>query len=258
MSAIDWVHQTKHQFATKKPRDAVEFSTRRLVDGLLNRFWLTVIRATRQNYLTTTVGGEQVKFICETVPDVRRARTLFGEKHIAEWLLRDVEGNEVFWDVGGFQGNYAVPAAVKGYEVLTFEPLEDNRQRLDENVGLNGYPIYDRVTIAPYALSDHEGETTMTDEGARAEVGGEGHTVQTMRGDDVDAPTPDIVKIDTEGHEIAVLDGMEEVLQGVDRIVIEVHGGTDPIDVAKRLEDAGLAVGEIGAVRPHTYVTGVR
>jgi hypothetical protein len=69
-------------------------------------------------------------------------------------------------------------------------------------------------------------------------------TVETRRGDGIDAPQPAIIKIDVEGAEIDVLNGLEKTLQSdACRLVqVAVHKGVDDRDCRSKLEDAGFTV----------------
>ena len=128
-----------------------------------------------------------------------------------------------FVDVGANVGLFAVAAALLGADVVAFEPADDVRLLLERN--LLRHRVTDRVTVHPMAVGDRPGSAEFFTydndvvsgltpapaqfgpgaERSRAEV-----TVTTL-----DRSLPDrvdLVKIDVEGHEPAVLDGATEVL----------------------------------------------
>ena len=89
-------------------------------------------------------------------------------------------------------------------------------------------------------------------------------SVEVMRGDDVQAPRPTIVKLDVEGYELEALRGMREVLRGARAVFIEVHFNVleqrglrkAPSDIITELKAAGLTriswpdASHIAAFRP--------
>jgi len=68
----------------------------------------------------------------------------------------------------------------------------------------------------------------------------EGDTVAIRRGDDIEAMSPDIVKIDVEGLELDVIKGMKRRLSNAKVCYVEVHEGENQQEVISILEDVGL------------------
>lgn len=201
------------------------------------------------------------RFFAYDRTDISRALTGIREGPVIEWLLEGIDDETVFWDVGAFHGHYAVLAANRGAEVIAFEPVASNRRRLRANCELND--LTDCGQLLDVALSDTDGSASIdyVGEERSAEWGitdGGRNVVLTHRGDTVDAPDPDVVKIDVEGHETEVLDGMRDRLETVDRVAVEVHAGVDADRVRGRLSIAGLTVREIPTDRSQTYLGGSR
>jgi FkbM family methyltransferase len=130
---------------------------------------------------------------------------------------------DVFIDVGANSGFFTLLAAKRvgaSGQVHSFEPLPVMRQRLQENLALNGFQ---NVTLHDVALSNARGEVTFYE-------GPQGHKgisslrpisqaantlrIQTLPMDDLLAAIPSIrlIKIDVEGAEQLVVEGMWQLL----------------------------------------------
>jgi FkbM family methyltransferase len=166
---------------------------------------------------------------------------LFWKGYAGSWehaslaLWRELcKGAEWIVDVGANTGVYALAAQAlrPSAKVLAIEPSTRVFDKLVKNIRLNGFPI----AAEPVALSDRSGAATFYDSpdehqySASLETGMGGTLpveVPVARLDDVLAnhgfPRVDLIKIDVERHEAAVLRGMRECLER-DRptILIEV------------------------------------
>jgi len=157
-----------------------------------------------------------------------------------ETYLRSMQlDSQVIYDIGGYEGTFALffarAVGVNG-SVYVFEPNPHNVLCIENNIAINGL---DHVTVFPVGLSDHTGLGTLhydpkiTGRGViRAEEGPpdaqRSTQVQLWKLDDfIDSqniPRPDFVKIDVEGHEIHVLQGMPRLLrEKTPRLWIETH-----------------------------------
>ncbi len=166
------------------------------------------------------------------------------EKEWLEDLLENLRPDDVLFDVGANLGCYACFAARKLREgrVVAFEPYPPNLDQLRENVARNG----DGTRVMAMALSDAEG--TLTFEAPAADEVGhaigtisdsselEGYSVETRTADRLveegELPRPTVVKVDVEGSEPRVLNGMKDVLSHEDcRLVyLEIHLPKDDRD----------------------------
>lgn len=253
MTFSDWVHGTRHRIQNQPPRTALKYSVREFLEGGRSRLALLV--HARRGWTSSTLAGESVRFDVREPVDVRRALTLLNEENVLEWLLTDASSDCRFWDVGGYHGHYSIVAAAKGCDVVTFEPDDDNRARVGVNATLNGADL----EIRECALSDR---STMKlfggDVGSELRIHDEGErTIETRRGDDLE-PSPDLVKIDVEGHELEVLSGMWDTLDAVQRIAVEVHAEDDVPLVEFALEARGFETEKIDTPRSQTYIGGER
>lgn len=183
---------------------------------------------------------------------------LTHERIMFAGLARLITPGCVALDVGGNIGLYArfMAQAFKAGRVVTFEPMTANRALLEENIRIGN--CADRITLLPFALSDHPGEALLqidTVQSGSAALDAvthgkpsEGHehyglpaqteTVQLRRLDDliaagdVPAPTDGFIKVDIEGAEAMFLRGALETLRTHrPRLAIELHG----LDVAREV-----------------------
>lgn len=200
---------------------------------------------------STNLAGETAQFIVDDRKSYSRAKTgMWGEEPIMEWLLETVGENTVFWDIGAYHGHYSILAALKGGVVLSFEPNRSDLSRTLKNAELNNV----RITPKNVALSDVEGTKALSNGvNPEQEINTSGKPVKCVRGESIQTP-PDVVKIDVEGHENEVLDGMEETLPTIDRIAVEVHEEASVESVRKKLENAGLHVCMLQSKRSQSYI----
>lgn len=215
-------------FIKKIPSRSFSDNVQELRDG---------IHARSPSNVTTSPYG--VKFYGSTSIEAKRARSMIGERAILEQLL---EYDGVFWDVGANAGTYAIHMARSGNQVVAFEPYPELLLR---NMALNDI----HFPVLP-ALSSSTSMTTFTNNGSESHIGGPDRSI-CFAGDDIPS-TPDIVKIDVEGHELQVLHGMATTLDNVSIVVVECHNGSET--VSDLLQGWGFCVEEIITNRSQTYL----
>ena len=256
----------------------------RLVDraGLapvLRRAYFTLRAAPRGWRYRASAGGVDVEFRTSTWYEFKRASRLHGERRVVEAFLSDLSDGEVVWDVGANVGMYACFAAkaLASGTVVGFEPVPVNRDRLEENLRANA--PQSRWETSPYTLSDADEPATLAfghDRSKRTEPGAGHHyltddgdeagwlAVDCRRGDTLVAdglPAPDVVKVDVQGAELKLLQGMGAVLDDVRSVYVEIHPektrryGTSDEEVERFLREAGFTLSNLGA--PETYRHGV-
>lgn len=188
---------------------------------------------------TLELAGLEIQFSIETLEDIKRARG-HGERETLTAFANAIGPDDIIWDVGANVGTYSILGALAGGRVEAFEPGSDALGRLEKNAALNDVS----VEVHEYALSDHNGESVLSAEthsGHRQlTADGSGDVVQVRRGDDIDAPEPDIVKIDVEGAEMDVVRGMPETLTTTRACFVEVHDGVSTATLEDELEQCGL------------------
>lgn len=138
-------------------------------------------------------------------------------------------------DIGANVGIFAVQQALRGVRVYAFEPNPDCYRRLRWTVEAN--KLSDSITAYNLAIGATQGVGTMMVERGFT-LGGmiqlldvanssDRITISITSLDDV-VPTLnvariDLMKIDTEGAEVAALRGAERTLEIVDRLIMEYH-----------------------------------
>jgi FkbM family methyltransferase len=132
------------------------------------------------------------------------------EPRTTNYIKKHLIKGHTFVDVGANVGYFSVLASELGAKVLAFEPSKENRELLEQNTKDLGVKIYSQ------ALSDKTEEGflyTNKTPGQCSLIGsGDGEKVETVRYDDLKLPIPDFIKIDVEGAEKSVLEGMQSVL----------------------------------------------
>lgn len=199
---------------------------------LLRSFGYDVIRfATSEDVRVLTQGvvvafghgGERYRMFVGNLTDSIQRHHLFGRIYETEELAiiaRAFPRGGVLVDVGANVGNHTVFAAkaLGARRVLAFEPAAPQKDILVINVALND--LSDRVSVFRLGLSDAPGtghveipSPATNLGGARLSEGVAGEPVRLERGDDVIGDLRvDFLKIDVEGHELAVLEGLAGVI----------------------------------------------
>lgn len=222
-----------------------------------------------------TIDNQTIEFSAPTPTLVKRNRQRFHSEfeELRDFLGVIGEGDDVVYDIGANTGLYSLFAAKECQQgtVVAIEPYPPNIEVLRQDVTRNGL---DNIEIVESALSDSVGEIefsqpTETDIGyGSSSINAEGDretlTVPTTTGDmlvtDGEVPPPNVVKIDVEGAEPLVIDGMEETLTGSNCRVLycEVHlpgsskrpsiedFGSSPEELKAKLEEFGFSVQRIG------------
>jgi FkbM family methyltransferase len=174
------------------------------------------------------------------------------EQFSLDLIDRLVTPGSVAIDVGAHYGIYSLLSAKNASAVYAFEPVPENHQILDKNIKLNNL---ENVHSINKAVSDSESKVTFNIPWASDSAGFYEHPnaesirkvkVQTARIDNElsDAKNVSFVKIDTEGHEIHVLEGMKKTLanNGDAKLLIEFNpdclnsAGFKPVDLIKKIQ----------------------
>src|SRR5579863_2717186 len=123
-----------------------------------------------------------------------------------------------FLDIGADRGAYSMTLAPFSLNCITFEPRLDFAAKIQSNADSKGLNIH----VQPVALSDHTGVArlrTLTEDPGRSTIETANvledpdsspqveYLVPTVRLDDYALESVAFMKIDVEGHELAVLHG---------------------------------------------------
>lgn len=173
----------------------------------------------RDSYATP--GGVTLDLDIATYPDLCMAYGLY-ELDTARLIRRLLRPGDHFVDAGANIGYFTTLAARcvgDAGRVDAFEPQPDNRVRLVTHIHRNG--VASLVRVHAVALSDRAGEVTIHSTNEPSRNHGESslfpipgvksivHTVPSARMDELLAgTTPQLVKIDVEGAEPLVIEGM--------------------------------------------------
>jgi len=184
-------------------------------------------------------------------------------------FLSEIEKGDVVYDVGANTGLYTLFAAkaCPDGEVIAFEPYPPNLGLLKQDVARNQLQ---NVEIVDMALSDSVGSIEFS-QPDKDDVGYGSSAIEateseatieapTTTGDqliaDGEIPAPSVVKIDVEGSEPLVLEGLETTLSASScrAVYCEVHlpgadkrpsvedFGSSPEDIRNRLKEFGFTV----------------
>jgi FkbM family methyltransferase len=197
---------------------------------------------------------------------------LFGlyDRHELSLVRRQLRAGGDFVDVGAHIGMYTIVAALalrgRG-RVLAFEPNPAARAQLERNLARNGC---DNVLVRECAVADALGEAFLHVPGtpdpsfSSLEAGrfdeGEGVRVETTTIDHEVAAAglwPAMVKIDVEGSELRVLDGMEQTLERRPVLLVEVSADS-VAEVELRLHGLGYHGFRVGRRRLEPGLAGGR
>lgn len=160
-----------------------------------------------------------------------------GERDIIRDILNNTTKNDIFYDIGAHIGKYTCLMAdyLPPDHVVSFEPNPYNLEKLEENILINDC----QVIIQNVALANYEGNVDISvqhkEPGANAglywnEPELETISVDVRIGEQIvqqpDIPKPTIIKIDVEGAELEVIEGLQNTLsnhQDMRLLYCELH-----------------------------------
>lgn len=185
------------------------------------------------------------------------------------FVVHAARPGDVVLDVGAFIGAFTLPIAARGATVHAFEPVEESRSILADNVCLNGFEHL--VTIHDFAVSDTPGRATITTKFASGNrvvtenIASLGTATVQMTTLDTWAEGRNLeqlllIKIDAEGMDEQVLVGATNLLRRHEPALV-VEYWNDTAALRTRLADIGYSMYRYDFVRaelvPIQSATGV-
>ena len=183
------------------------------------------------------------------------------EDFTSDLLLNLIRDDTLFIDVGAHYGYYTLLVGTKypKCKIISFEPVLENCEILRRNVKLNQL---ENVEVHNTALSN-KNETRRFNITEASECSGfhehpfaKVYKVVKLEAVTLDSlikevpKVPVIIKVDTEGHEIRVLEGMDEILRNAAdmKLIVEFNpkclrsAGYEPSDLLKKILQFGFEI----------------
>lgn len=197
-------------------------------------------------------------------------------EHVSmEYWVKLCKKSEYIFDIGAYHGVYALAAgaANSNAKIFAFEPVEDSHGKLVRNVNLNPFSIH----ALKCGVSNSDGVAEFYN------VGGPAATLigsltpdylQDMTGivktkietrslrsvmKEFDVPRIDLMKIDVEGHEREVLEGLGDLLKTQQpTILIEVVSDKCAEQIKDVVKDCDYLYFDIDEVHPPVQISEIR
>jgi len=201
----------------------------------------------RDGNVAVSLGGVSARFRAHTPLELRIIEAGGGGIRVLTKLISVLRKGDVLWDIGASIGLYtALPAKAVGPEgqVVAFEPDSENYAKLRENVELNGLT---NVRLVQKALGETKARMNLykgadiTDSNLRESSKSNStgcEAIEMVDGDtfreDANLPPPRAIKIDVEGYEYAVLQGLHRTLAmpNCELVFCEIHPTALPAGVS--------------------------
>ena len=207
---------------------------------------------------TVTVNNITAEFYIQSYEEVRHFWPYLIDKDLISDLLAELKPTDIFYDIGAHTGIFSclTGQTITEGQVVAFEPVQININRLRENLRLNNTS----AEINPVALSDEskllEMDVDSNKPGTighfKKNIAEESESINTVIGDDYiqknNIPLPNVVKIDVEGVECKVLRGLENHLTECRLIYAEARDdflqkyGDSEKELVGMLQDMGFEV----------------
>ena len=159
----------------------------------------------------------------------------FGLHEFSEmlFLLHLLKEDDLFIDVGANSGVYSILAASLGAKVISFEPVGNTYERLLRNIKLNQFE--NKITALNLGVANREAKLRFTlDKDCESHIEGfvnddaqcDGAVTTTTLDKVCADKDPSLIKIDVEGFESLVVEGMQQCLANPTllAVIIELGG----------------------------------
>lgn len=204
------------------------------------------------NIFGTIISGYETDYVFQTI---NGTSDFYESKILNKWILY-INDAKVVFDVGANLGNHTLFLAKKLnaiHAIYSFEPFMLNFEILKKNITdnklLNVYPINKgvgarngKITVSEFDESNYGG-TTFTENGDSDEYVELITLDAFIRENNID--NLDFVKVDTEGFEIGVLQGMQQAIENFyPDLWIEVSANSF-LKVIELLEPSGYVLADV-------------
>jgi len=186
----------------------------------------------------------------------RASKELTSEPELIE-LIDELEPDQIFFDVGANVGTYSLYAGMKALRVIAVEPNFANSYLLTKNIWKN--QLQNRIQNLKIGLSNYTGVNSLIHhksiEGGNsaASIYGDGFFSSEMpeffrevtlvyKLDDITkllGLIPSLIKIDTDGNELQVLQGGGQTLESpiVKKLLVEISSELEQISIVNFLKN---------------------
>jgi FkbM family methyltransferase len=103
-------------------------------------------------YDEVTIGDRKIRYVTTAFLSNKRIKSLVTKEPLTLPWIDTIKPGEVYVDVGGNVGMYAIYAGVVGAKVYAFEPESQNYAELNKNIFVN--ELHGQVTAYCMAISD--------------------------------------------------------------------------------------------------------
>ena len=131
-----------------------------------------------------------------------------------DYMSPYINKDSVIFDIGANIGYHSTAFATLGKEVHSFEPNNKNFALLEQNM-----EKFTNAYLYNCAASFQDGEAFISDYSldqdgnyGKCEMAPDGQPCKTFKLDSLNIPTPDLIKIDVEGHELHVIVGAGNII----------------------------------------------
>ncbi len=212
---------------------------------ILNKLFKYILR---KKYFVKDNEGKNLFSIREMGGDtIERGTTFYSkEPETVDWI-KNFNKNSLFFDIGANIGIYSLFAAERGHSVISFEPESHNYFTLNMNIFDNNfnnkiiaYPISldEKMLISKlninknrFGASGHSFSRSIDSKGKIFHPSCIQGSISKSFDEFVDETkiVPDYVKIDVDGNELKVINGMKKTLslKKIKSILIELNNSFD-------------------------------
>ena len=202
--------------------------------------YILMFRQRLTRHVDFSDGAYDYRFRCETVREFNRCVKIFiKEPGTVDWIDKNVKPGDIFYDIGANIGVFTILAASRtGKEgrVYAFEPHGANFARLIDNITANNlqqvvfpnnFALHDKEGFFPFHYKSGEVGTSDSQLSASHDVTKDedatliselkyATTIDHLI-DSGEIKAPQHIKIDVDGNELLILEGMRHLLSGPHR-----------------------------------------